>query len=187
MDTAINPSTPIHASSASQRIHLTPYLVGIGIGVLSWIVFIVANAPLGITTAIAQLSGAAATPFLGADAVAQNSYWAKHLFKLDYGVLFLAGVFLGGLASALAKGTWRIESVPSLWERRFGESSLKRYVAAFVGGAIVMIGARLAGGCTSGNGISGGLQLALSGWIFLAVMFLTGTLTAFAMFGRTAK
>ena len=37
-------------------------------------------------------------------------------------------------------------------------------------------------GCTSGNGISGGLQLALSGWVFLAVMFITGTITAFILF-----
>ena len=45
-----------------------------------------------------------------------------------------------------------------------------------------MYGARLANGCTSGNGISGGRQLALSGWVFLAVMFVTGTATAFLMY-----
>ena len=45
-----------------------------------------------------------------------------------------------------------------------------------------MYGARLANGCTSGNGISGGLQLALSGWVFLTVMFPTGILTAFLLF-----
>ena len=45
-----------------------------------------------------------------------------------------------------------------------------------------MYGTRLANGCTSGNCISGGLQLALSGWVFLAVMFTTGTTTAFIMF-----
>ena len=45
-----------------------------------------------------------------------------------------------------------------------------------------MYGARLANGCTSGNGISGGLQLALSGWVFLVVMFPAGILTAFLLF-----
>jgi uncharacterized membrane protein YedE/YeeE len=53
---------------------------------------------------------------------------------------------------------------------------------AFVGGALVMYGARMAGGCTSGNGISQGLQLALVGWTFLAVMFPVGMLTAWALF-----
>jgi uncharacterized membrane protein YedE/YeeE len=45
-----------------------------------------------------------------------------------------------------------------------------------------MYGARMAGGCTSGNGISQGLQLALVGWTFLAVMFPVGMLTAWALF-----
>jgi uncharacterized membrane protein YedE/YeeE len=57
---------------------------------------------------------------------------------------------------------------------RFGPSVMKRFVAAFLGGVVIMYGARLAGGCTSGHGISGGLQLALSSWLFLAVMFSTG-------------
>ena len=61
-------------------------------------------------------------------------------------------------------------------------SPTRRYVAAFIGGIIAMYGARLANGCTSGNGISGGLQLALSGWVFLVVMFITGTITAFILF-----
>ena len=72
--------------------------------------------------------------------------------------------------------------MPSIWARRFGPSTTKRFVWAFVGGAIAMYGARLANGCTSGNGISGGLQLALSGWTFLAAMFVAGIATAFVMF-----
>ncbi|MGL5735148.1 MAG: YeeE/YedE thiosulfate transporter family protein, partial [Beijerinckiaceae bacterium] len=56
-----------------------------------------------------------------------------------------------------------------------------------LGGIIAMYGARLANGCTSGNGISGGLQLAVSGWLFLAVMFIAGIITAQIMFaGRRA-
>lgn len=47
-----------------------------------------------------------------------------------------------------------------------------------------MYGARLAGGCTSGHGISGGLQLALSSWLFLAVMFATGLLVSRLMFRK---
>jgi uncharacterized membrane protein YedE/YeeE len=41
-----------------------------------------------------------------------------------------------------------------------------------------MIGARLANGCTSGNGISGSLQLALSGWVFFLTIFASGVATA---------
>jgi hypothetical protein len=169
-----------------RAVDLQPYLIGAGIGVLSWIVFVVVNAPLGITTSMAQLAANAAAPMVGWESVARNSYWAKQLPKLDYGTLFLAGTMLGGLLSALFARSWRLEAVPAMWAERFGPSPLKRYAYAFVGGMIAMYGARLANGCTSGNGISGGLQLAVSGWTFLAVMFLTGTLTAFVMY-RAAR
>ena len=47
-----------------------------------------------------------------------------------------------------------------------------------------MVGARLAGGCTSGHGISGSLQLALSGWLFFACVFASGMITARVMFRK---
>jgi hypothetical protein len=160
----------------------TPYLVGVGIGVLSWAVFLIVNNPLGITTALSQVAGGVATPILGAEAVATNSYWARNAFALDYGTLFLVGTLVGGFGSAVLAGQWRLEQVPEVWSERFGPSPVKRYAVAFLGGIVAMYGARLANGCTSGNGISGGLQLALSGWVFLAVMFAAGTATAFALF-----
>jgi len=74
--------------------------------------------------------------------------------------------------------------VPPGWRERFGPSVGKRYAAAFVGGMIIMYGARMAGGCTSGNGISQGLELAVVGWTFLAAMFATGVITAQFLFRR---
>lgn len=159
-----------------------PYAIGAGIGVLSWIVFYVVNTPIGITTSVAQVSAIPAASVLGWDWVSANSYWKSQLPKLDYGTLFLVGTFLGGLLSALLAGTWRLTSVPEVFAERFGHSPLKSYGFAVLGGMIAMYGARMANGCTSGNGISGGLQLAVSGWVFLAAMFATGILTAMIMF-----
>lgn len=176
--TALSPAP----SRAGLVIDWTPYLVGVGIGILSWAVFAVVNNPLGITTALSQVSGGAATPILGAEAVARNSYWARNAFVLDYGTLFLVGTLLGGFLSAILSGSFRLEQVPTVWAERFGASPLRRYAVAFLGGAIAMYGARLANGCTSRNGISGGLQLALSGWVFLAVMFPVGIATAFLLY-----
>ena len=172
--------------ASASRIDWSPYLIGAGIGILSWAVFFIVNTPLGITTSLAQLAAGAAAPVVGWDAVTSNSYWAKQLPKLDYGTLFLAGTMLGGLISALLARSWHVEAVPQVWAERFGPSPAKRYLYAFIGGAIAMYGARMANGCTSGNGISGGLQLAVSGWVFLAAMFATGTLTAVLMF-RSAR
>lgn len=154
------------------------YLVGAGIGVLSWVVFVVVNNPIGITTALSEVSGAAAMPLLGTEEVAANPYWAKTVPAWDYGTLFLFGTFLGALASSLANKTFRWELVPSVWSERFGARPGPRMVAAFVGGILAMYGARLAGGCTSGHGISGSLQLAVSSWTFFLVMFASGVLTA---------
>ena len=72
--------------------------------------------------------------------------------------------------------------VPDVWRQELGGSVWKRFAYAFLGGAIIMYGARLAGGCTSGHGISGGLQLAVSSWLFLGVMFATGLAASAILF-----
>jgi uncharacterized protein len=161
-----------------------PYAVGVGIGLLSWVVFAVVNAPLGITTSLSAVSGAVAEPVIGAEGLKANPYWAKNMPALDYGTLFIVGTFLGALFGALLSKDFKVEVVPQIWKDRFGASPGKRLVVAFVGGILAMYGARMAGGCTSGNGLSGSLQLALSGWTFFLVMFAAGVVTAFAMFGR---
>lgn len=103
---------------------------------------------------------------------------------MGLGVWFLLGIPFGAFTSAVMSGTWRLELVPEVWRERFGPSVTKRFVAAFLGGTVIMYGARLAGGCTSGHGISGGLQLAVSSWLFLAVMFVTGLGISALMFRR---
>jgi len=163
-----------------------PYLIGASIGALSWAVFFIVDKPLGISTAISQISGAVATPVLGSEAVSSNPYWQKNAPAWDYGTLFLFGTFLGALASSLFSRTFHFEQVPTVWRERFGEKRSFRYLVAFIGGVLTMYGARLAGGCTSGHGISGSLQLAVSSWVFFVVMFLTGIMTARVMFRQKA-
>lgn len=163
-----------------------PYLVGIGIGVLSWVVFAVVDKPLGMSTSISAASGTAARPVLGIDRVLSNEYWKKTAPKWDYGMLFVVGTFLGALASSVVGRNWRVEAVPTVWKERFGPSIAKRMIWAFVGGVLVLYGARMADGCTSGHGISGSLQLAVSSWTFFLTMFLFGVITATLMF-RTRK
>lgn len=165
-----------------------PYLVGALIGVLSILTFTLADKPIGISTGIAQASGACALPVLGADGVAANTYWAKKAVPAwDYGSLFVLGSFFGALVSALVSGSFKLQSVPSLWRERFGPSVGKRFLAAFIGGVVIIFGARLADGCTSGHGISGSLQLAVSSWTFFIAMFISGIVTAFILFPSTSK
>ena len=162
----------------------TPYLTGAGIGILSWAAFAITDDPLGITTALSAIAGIAAMPFIGAEAVWHNSYWAQNMPSLSYGSLFLLGVVLGAFAAAVSARQFHVETIPAVWRRRFGPSLVLRAVAAFIGGAIEMYGARLAGGCASGHGISGTLQLALSSWVFTILMFATAILFGRHLFGE---
>lgn len=172
-----------------RRPRWNPYFVGAGIGLLSWIVFYLVDKPLGVTTSLAGLAGACATPIFGVETIAQNAYFKAHVFKWDYGMLFLVGIALGGLLSALLSGSFKSETVPAVWRERFGPSVAPRLLAAFIGGLLVMFGARLADGCTSGNGISGSLQLAVGGWTFFMTLFAFGILTSLVLFGlgRSSK
>ena len=183
-ESACTYGTCCRGDSAEAKARWNPYLVGVGIGVLSWAAFAIVNQPLGISTALSSVSSVCALPIMGSEGVAQNAYWAKLPFKWDGGMLFLVGTFLGSLLSVLASRTFRVEKVPATWSQQFGGSTAKRWVAAFLGGVIIMFGARMAGGCTSGHGISGSLQLALSSWTFFLTMFASGIATALVLFRR---
>jgi hypothetical protein len=60
--------------------------------------------------------------------------------------MFVVGIFLGSLVSALTSRSFHWQAVPDMWERRFGGSRAKRAVVAFAGAAVAMFGARLADG-----------------------------------------
>ncbi len=161
----------------------SPYLAGAGIGVLSWFAFATADHPLGVTTAFentAALAERAAAP----QVEKENAYYTGRSPRIDWEWMLVVGVLLGAAASSRLSGDQTRESVPALWRRRFGGSAALRFLAAFVGGAVMMFGARLAQGCTSGHGISGALQLAVSSWIFLPTMFIAAIITARLLFGR---
>lgn len=133
----------------------SPYIVGAAIGLLSWFTFASADRQIGITTAFeytAALAGKAAAPELASG----NSYFAAKAAenkppKIDWEWMFVLGVFLGAYLSSRYSGDRSSEPVPELWRWRFGNSPGIRYLGAFLGGFIMMLGARIAQGCTSGR------------------------------------
>ena len=161
-----------------------PYLVGVGIGVLSWLVFLIVNKPLGMSTEVSKFSGWFTGIFIGQEAMMENSYWASKTPAFGYSTVFLIFTAIGAFVSALISRDLLMEKVPPLWQQYHGSSVAKRMIAAFIGGGLLLFGARLAGGCTSGHGISGTLQLGLSSWVFFAVMFVSGIATAKLLFRK---
>ena len=69
-------------------------------------------------------------------------------------------------------------------EAIFGPQLWKRWLLLFVGAIILEYGAGIAGGCTSGLAISGGMLLAPAAFLFIAGMFVSGILTAMIVYGK---
>lgn len=160
----------------------SPYAVGIGIGLLSCVAFLLSDKPIGCSTAFARTSGMLEQLVRGRS-VREMAYYRQFLPEVDWEWMLVLGVVLGSLLSALLSGEFRLEWVPSLWAASYGSDPFTRVVVALAGGICLGFGARWAGGCTSGHGISGTLQLAVSGWLAVAAFFASGALVALLLYG----
>jgi uncharacterized membrane protein YedE/YeeE len=75
--------------------------------------------------------------------------------------------------------------VSPVWARALGSSSSSlRYAVAFGAGFLMLFGARIADGCTSGHGLSGMAQLAVGSTVAVAAMFAGGIATALLLLRR---
>lgn len=163
------------------QVRWSPYVVGVGIGILSWFTFLISKRPIACSTTFAKLSGMIEMLFRG-DKVERKPYYQKFKLIVGWQMMLVLGIIIGSLLSALLSGDFRWQWIPSPWESAFGASPLLRAVIALLGGVIIGFGARWAGGCTSGHGISGTLQLAVSSWISAVCFFIGGILTARLIF-----
>ena len=104
---------------------------------------------------------------------------------LSWEVLTIIGIALGGTLGALTSHTLKIRwTEDATWNKVLGPQRWKRFVLAFAGAMIVQFGAGIAGGCTSGLAISGGMTLAPAGFLFMGGMFASGIVTALIVYRR---
>ena len=160
-----------------------PYLAGALSGLLSILSVWVAGKYLGASTTFVRTAGMIESLF-GSERLAKMPYFMHYAPKIDWQWMFVAGILLGALISARQSGSFKWQAVPDMWQARFGPGKAKRAAVAFLGGAIALFGARLAGGCPSGHGLSGSLQLAVSGLIALVCFFAAGALVARLLYPR---
>jgi hypothetical protein len=116
-----------------------------------------------------------------------NGKYAKNAANpLNYSFVFVLAMAAGAALSAFGRGGLDREErrLPQIWEDNYGNTPVARYAVAFVGGFIVLYGARLAGGCTSGHMMSGMMQTAVSGYIFAAGAFLAAIPTAMILYRK---
>lgn len=150
-------------------------LTGIVLAVLNVIIFSKygSNRPIGASTTYPYVADALS-------GLNQNEYFLKIQKPGKWELIFLAGAFLAGLIGSVFSKTFKLQLIYENWEKYKGTSKSKRVIWAFVGGFLLILGARMAGGCTSGHVVSGGMQIAFSSLLFGAVVFgsllLTGKL-----------
>ena len=159
----------------------SPYAAGIGIGILVCLTFLLSDKPIGCSTAFARTSGMIERLFRGKK-VLDRPYFQSFRPEVDWEWMLVIGIVIGAFLSALLSGRFRVQWVPDSWTAVFGASISKRLVVALAGGILMGFGSRWAGGCTSGHGISGTLQLAFSSWLSTACFFIGGVMTAFLIY-----
>jgi uncharacterized protein len=130
--------------------------------------------PIGVSGTYPRFIGAVARRVAPAYA-ASNPYLVKMGSLITPETMLVVGLLIGGFLSAWLGGG-RAPALETVHARQ--TTPRRRYAEAFAGGFLILFGARLAGGCTSGHIISGMTQLAVSSTLFAAAVFGSGILTA---------
>jgi uncharacterized membrane protein YedE/YeeE len=159
----------------------SPYLAGALIGVLSMFTFYFSNKPLGASSAYAKVGGLVGQR-LFPGWFRRLQYFRDNPPGIDWEVMLVVGIVAGALVAAWTGGELNGRWVQPLWAERFGDTPWLRAAVAVLGGILMSYGARLAGGCTSGHGISGALQLSVGSWIALACFFAGGVPIALLLY-----
>lgn len=160
----------------------SPYLVGALIGVLTMLTLTFSRKPVGASSAYADLAGMLGR-LVAPRHIASLNYYQQHKPAMSWTLVFVLGAILGSFLAAWTGGEITGYYLQDLWVARFGPDSYwLRTSLAFVGGAAMAYGARMAGGCTSGHGISGTLQLTVGSWIAVICFFVGGIATAMLLY-----
>jgi hypothetical protein len=159
----------------------SPYVVGAGIGLLNCLAFLLSDRYIGCSKAFSDIFATAERLIKGSQ-IFEKPYYQKFVPRIDWFFMLVIGIIFGAFISAWLSGEFQAVWVPSFWESRFGANAFLRFIAALGGGICIGLGARWAGGCTSGHGISGTIQLVVSSWLAVMCFFVGGIITAILLF-----
>ena len=163
----------------------SPYAAGILIGLLQIPAFLIIETALGASSSYVTIGGLIAGWI--DPSVLNIDYVARHVAatgKNWWQVALVGGVAVGAFLSMKLANSRR-QPISPIWQRALGSASpAKRYAVAFIGGFVMLLGARIADGCTSGHGLSGMAQLAVGSTVAVAAMFAGGIAAAFLLLRR---
>ena len=152
------------------RPYLNPYVGGALLGVLLFLTFFITGGGLGASGGLTHVQVAVLDVFAPAHVdrvgyMAELAGGSKNALN-NSTVFMILGTVLGGALSGWLNGRFKLEirKGPHL-------SDSTRLLLAFIGGFIMVYGARMARGCTSGQALSGGAVLAAGSWAFMFAVF----------------
>ncbi|OIQ30442.1 MAG: transporter [Bacteroidetes bacterium MedPE-SWsnd-G2] len=131
---------------------------------------VVFSRPIGASTAY---------PYL-ADIISNdvnNTYFKMISGPGSWELMFLVGAFFAGLLPALYNKSYRLSFIQERWQHYFGSNLWKRLIWAFLGGFLLIFGARVAGGCASGHILSGVMQMGIGSLVFALFTFIAFIIT----------
>jgi|SRR5271157_4636101 len=159
----------------------SPYAAGALLGIVGILTVVLAHALLGASGGFENVAA-----YIGKLINPGNTYFNYVMpAAITYPVVLLVGVFFGGMLGALSSGTFKVRTMDNeQWKQAYGKQTWKRWLVLFLGGVVVEYAAGIAGGCTSGLAISGGMLLAPAAFLFIAGMFASGIVTARVVYGK---
>ncbi len=167
-----------------KREEWSPYVAGILLGLVGIMTVVLAHTTLGASGGFENLAGVIGKAI--APKAFDNVYFDFVMpAAITFPVILLVGIFFGGMIGALSSGTFKFRRMDDeQWKAAYGANKWKRWALMFVGAIILEYAAGIAGGCTSGLAISGGMLLAPSAFLFIGGMFASGIVTALLVYGR---
>lgn len=142
-----------------------------------------ANRPIGASTYVPYFSGI----IFGLDPETYTYLKEVKAAGAWEGVMLLGALFGGFITSIFITKSFRLSLIPTAWKKYKNNSVLSRLIWSFVSGFIMIIGARMAGGCTSGHFLSGMAQTAISSMIFGGVVMLSLLITGRLFYNTKGK
>jgi len=162
----------------------SPYAAGVLLGIVGILTVLLSNKLLGASGGFENIAGLVGKTV--APSAFSNTYFNFVMpAGISYSVVLLVGLFFGGMLGAWTSGTLKFRTMDDQqWKQAYGAQPWKRWIMLFLGGIVLEYAAGIAGGCTSGLAISGGMLLAPSAFLFIAGMFASGIVTALLVYGK---
>ena len=154
---------------------LSGFLAGAGIGLLMLAFLWVTGKPLGVS----RNYGNILAHFSRLSFFQQQEYQGN-----GWRIWFIAGIVLGGFVAAMLAhfGTWQFNfEMGQAYDALLPHDLWLKIVVLFIGGLVMGVGSRLAGGCTSGHVIAGIPMLNLSSVLAAVLFFIGGFVTVQVM------